>query len=94
MSKRRSMSVKMKVKMKNRSHRSDIDQLDYLCLDMDTNIVNIRSISLWWHLYVLSNTWSSIHEKVKQHWGRSEKKRCLYKKACDTWFTKYNKQRY
>ena len=40
------MFVKMKVKMKNRSHRSDIDQLDYLCLDMDTNIVNIRSVSL------------------------------------------------
>ena len=30
----------------------------------------------------LSNTWSSIHEKVKQHWGWVEKRRCfpcLYK---------------
>ena len=25
----------------------------------------------------LSNTWSSIHEKVKQHLGWVEKKRCL-----------------
>ena len=29
----------------------------------------------------LSNIWSSIHEKVKQHWGWVEKKRCLYKKS-------------
>ena len=26
-----------------------------LGLDMDTNIVNIRSITIWWCLYVLSN---------------------------------------
>ena len=25
----------------------------------------------------LSNTWSSIHEKVKQHWGWIERKHCL-----------------
>ena len=25
----------------------------------------------------LSNTWSSSHKKVKQHWGWVEKKRCL-----------------
>ena len=30
----------------------------------------------------LSNTWSSIHEKVMQHWDWVEKKHCLYKKAC------------
>ena len=28
----------------------------------------------------LSNIWSSIHEKVKQHWDWVEKKRCLQKK--------------
>ena len=37
----------------------------------------------------LSNTWSSIHEKVKQHWGWVEKKRCLWKekakKRCSIW---------
>ena len=27
----------------------------------------------------LSNIWSSIHEKVKQHWGWVEKKCCLIK---------------
>ena len=29
----------------------------------------------------LNNIWSSIHEKVKQHWGWVEKKHCL-QKAC------------
>ena len=29
----------------------------------------------------LSKTWSSIHEKVKQHWGWVEKKRSLLKKS-------------
>ena len=28
----------------------------------------------------LSNIWSTIHEKVKQHWGWVEKKSCLPKK--------------
>ena len=28
----------------------------------------------------LSNIWSSIYEKFKQHWGYVEKKHCLYKK--------------
>ena len=28
----------------------------------------------------LCNIWSSIHEKVKQHWGRVEKKKVAYKK--------------
>ena len=27
-----------------------------LALDMDANIVNIKSVSVWWYLYVLSNT--------------------------------------
>ena len=29
----------------------------------------------------LGNIWSSIYEKVKQYWGWTEKKRCLYKKV-------------
>ena len=31
----------------------------------------------------LSNIWSSIHEKVKQHWGWTEKS-VAYKKACNS----------
>ena len=44
---------------------------------MDKNIVNINIASVWWCLNVLSNIWSSIHEKVKQHWVWVEKERCL-----------------
>ena len=30
----------------------------------------------------LTNIWSSIHEKVKQHWGWVEAEMLLIKKAC------------
>ena len=63
------------MKMKNRSHRYDIN----------------RPRSRHGHIYSKykkcpikqhrSNIWSAICEKVKQHWGSVEKKRCL-KKAC------------
>ena len=39
-----------------------------------------KSLSMVMLIYIkqnLSNIWSSIHEKVKQHWGWIEKKRCL-----------------
>ena len=52
----------------------------YLGLDMEINIVNRKSFTVWWCLYATpSNIWSSIHDKVKKHWGWAEKKRCLYK---------------
>ena len=44
--------MKIKIKMKNKSHRMDIR----IGLEMNTNIVNIKSVSVWWALYVLSNT--------------------------------------
>ena len=40
--------------MENRSHRYDINWL--LGLDMGTNIANITTESVWYCLYVLSNT--------------------------------------
>ena len=45
--------IKMEMKMKIRSHRQDINRPR---LYMDTNIVNIESVSVWLCLYVLSNT--------------------------------------
>ena len=46
---------------------------------MNTNKVNIN-VSVWWCIkQYLSKIWSSIHEKVKQHWVWVEK--CIaYKK--------------
>ena len=64
----------MKIKMKNRSHRYDLG------LDMDTNIVNIRSVSgdeigTKQHL---SNIWSLIHAKEHSDWVE---KTVAYKKS-------------
>ena len=85
-SKRTSASVFIRLiimKMKNRLHRYDINRprsrhghkySKYKkCLSMAIRICIKQH---------LSNTWSSIHEKVKQHWGWVEKKHRLYNKAC------------
>ena len=42
-----------------------------LGLDIDTNIVNTKSLLtyVWWSLYILSN--------IKQHWGWVKRKGCL-----------------
>ena len=66
------------MKLKNRSHRYDINShrsrhgQEYSkykkCLTM------VMLVCIKQHL---SNIWSSIHGKVKQHQGWVEKKRCL-----------------
>ena len=38
--------IQIKMKMKDRSHRYD---LNWRGLDMDTNAVKIRSVSVWWY---------------------------------------------
>ena len=51
---------------------------------MDTNIVDIKCLSMMMLIRIrqnLSNIWSSIHEKVKRHWGWVEKKALLLKKS-------------
>ena len=72
------MIMKIRLKMKNRLHRYDINIPRFrhvhkytkykMCLSM------IMVICIKQHL---SNIWSSIHEKVKQHWGCVEKKALL-----------------
>ena len=64
----------MKMKM-------EIDDMDITWkdpgLDMNTDVANI-SVSVWRSLYIkqhLSTSWSSVHEKGKQHWIK--KNRCL-----------------
>ena len=76
--------MKRKMKMKNRSHRYDISRPRSShghkygkykkCLSM---------MMLIWIKHHLSKIWSSNHEKVKQHWGSVEKKRCLWKKRVE-----------
>ena len=69
--------MKMTMKMKNGSHRYDTD----LDVDMDANIVNIQSkdilrVTMMMLIFIkhnLGNIWSSIQDKVKQHWGWVEK---------------------
>ena len=68
----------MKMKMKNSSHRYDIIKPKPKHGHKYAN--GIISVSVWWCLYVkqhLSNIWRSIHEKVKQRWGGTVKKRYL-----------------
>ena len=61
------------MKMKNRSHRHITD----LDLNLDTDNSKYREclsmIMFLWTKEHLSNIWSSIHKKVKQHWGWVEK---------------------
>ena len=61
--------TKMKMKLRNRSHRYDINR--------PRSRHGPRYSKYKKCLQHLSNIWSSIHEKVKQHWGLVEKKRCL-----------------
>ena len=65
-------SIIMKIEMKMRN--------SYIDLEMDTNVVNIKCLSIVMVTCIkqhLSNISSSINEKVKQHSGCVEKKRCL-----------------
>ena len=74
------MTMKMRLKMKYRSHRCKINSPRprhghrykcILCFGMMIVICIKQN---------LSNIWRSIHEKVKQHWVWVEIKSCLLKK--------------
>ena len=81
------MIMKMKLKMKNRWHRYDINKprprhehkyvSKYKMYKMYLSIMMALCIKLH-----LSNIWSWICEKVEQHWGWVEKKALVIKKAC------------
>ena len=51
---------------------------------MSANIVNVKCVSSMVMLILIKqhprNIWSSIHEKVKQHWGWVEKNVAYIKK--------------
>ena len=71
--------MKMKIKNKNRSHGYYINRPRPWHGYKYAKYKKFPSI---WRLYITSNNWSSIHEKVKQHWGLVKKsvayKRYLY----------------
>ena len=66
------------MKIKNRLHRYDINRPKS---KYGHKYSKYKSVSVWLICIKqhLRNIWSSIHEKVKQHWGWVEKKRCLQK---------------
>ena len=58
----------MMLNLKNRLHRSSMNKPRHR---------HEHKYTIYKTKENLGNTWSSIHEKVKQHWGRFEKNRCL-----------------
>ena len=74
--------MKMKMKMKKRLHRYDIngprskDGHKYCKYKKCLSMMMLICIK-----HQLSNIWSSIHEKVKHHWGWVEKKALLIEKS-------------
>ena len=75
----------MEKKKKNGSHRYDINRSKSTHGHKNIKSENIKYrkykkgliIMLTCTKQHLSNIWSSIYEKVKQHWGWVEKKSCL-----------------
>ena len=66
--------MKMKTKMRNRSHRYDINRSRSKHGHKDSKYK--KCLSMMMLICVeqhLSNIWSSIHDKVKQHWGQEKK---------------------
>ena len=74
--------MNMKMKMKKRSHRYDLNRPRsrhrQKCSKYKRCLSMMIRICIKQHL---SNIWSSIHEKVKQHWGWVGKKSVAYKKS-------------
>ena len=75
--------MKMKMKMKNRLHR--YDKID-LGLDMGTNIVNIKIVSVWWRLSLLSIMSATSEAQFMKKLSNTKaelKKALLLKKTCN-----------
>ena len=76
------IAMKLNMKMNNRSHRYDLNRPrprhGHRCTQYKTCLSIMIVTCIKQHL---STIWSSIHQKVKQHWGWVQKKRYLSKKA-------------
>ena len=80
--------IRMKMKMKNKSHRYGINRLSFKHGQKSSTYTNCRVMMM---LICIkqhqSNIWNSIHAKIKQHWGWVEKKALLLKKVCKHHYT-------
>ena len=75
------MTIKIRLEMKNRSHRYDIIDLR---LDIDTHILNTNCILVSCWLYVLSNTQATFEAQFMKKLSNTEaelKKALLIKKS-------------
>ena len=73
--------MEMKMKRKSRSHRYDINRPRSRHEHKYSKYKKCRSMMMLICIKQhLSNTWSPVHEKVKQHWGWVEKS-IAYKKT-------------
>ena len=70
------MTMKKMLKMKKRSHRYDINRTRPTNGHKYTKHKMCLSIMMVICIKEHPNIWSSIDEKVKQHWGWVEKKSC------------------
>ena len=70
--------MKIRLKIKNGSQRHEInrprprDGQKYTKYELCLSTMMVICIKQY-----LSKNWSSVHEKIKQHWGWVEKKHCL-----------------
>ena len=63
--------------MKNRSYRYDRNRPRPRHGHRYTKNIHMSQYMVICIKQHVSNIWSSIHDKVKQHWGWAEKKHCL-----------------
>ena len=74
--------INMKMKMKSISQRYDINKHRARHGHKYTKHKNCHRVMMLICIkQQLSNIWSSVHEKVKQHWGWVEKNYCLSKEG-------------
>ena len=86
--------MKMRLKIRNRSHRYIIDTINYGT--MNTNIQNMKFVSEWWSLRAISNTYATSDAKFMKKLSNTEtelKKSVAYKKACNPAYMKTPFQR-
>ena len=72
----------MRMRMKNRSYRYDIDRTMLRLSDEYPKCkMHLSRIMVMWNKQHLNKVWRWLYEKVKQHWGWVEGKALLIEKC-------------